>query len=1071
MFKFSLIIVVFVFGTTAHVFAEHASPQEEHVERLKEKIRDAVEREDEGVVVQLWEEYVELTGDERGVDLAEEEDSDYLVKGPLFIMKTLFDQGRYSLAEPICKRFLAYFMLKFGSMHVSLETPLLYLGQIYQAQGLYTEAEEMIEYAAAIVVSEYGRNDIRITESINAFASLYYDMGRYKEAETLFWHGIDIYKQAEESHPSENVTAAFFNLATLYREQGRYVLSMEAYNAAMEILKSSGEPSSYMFGRILRGLAELHRLQGEYSEAEDYFLRALKIFREKHGYHHLSVGNTLNNLALLYFEKGHYAKSEEYYEHALWIYEKANLSEHPHIWSTLNNLAVIFHNQGRYSEAKHIYQTIFDSQKQLHKQNPGLWETMLNNLAGIHTDQGNYNEAESLYKRSLEISRNLYGNDPQPSIGTDLNNLAIVYHRQGKHSKAAQFYQQALEIYEQALKPTHPLIGSTLNNLGTLHYDQGYYEKAENSFKHAMDILKPLSGESHPYLGNTLKNLMLLYYQLGHDETLKFAKRSFETESAVLDENFLMLSERQRMEFTSFRGDLPLRISSSLAIQKPDVETVNASWMMTLRSKGRVLDAMLEDQKHLAEDPEAQSLYDRLSEIKKRITHLIFQDQAKFNEKALEKHQEEIKELREKRDAIEQRLARLSGRFQEGRRASQVTTKDVANVLNSETALVEFLCFQPLERAEEQELLEHYVAFVLKHGETTPSFITLGEADIIDRQIKYLRRKMQDGEPATDALRTLYKKIWAPLESELDGKKHVFVSPDGELNFLPFAALLGPDSRYLAENYTISYLASGRDLIRQSDTENEGASLFGDPAFGEGVPPLPNTRKEVQAIAGMLGEKGKDTQIWLGGDATTQQLKSVRRPDVLHLATHGYFLSDIVSPDSLPEMRGAMQMAQSRLVSPGIMASGMIKNPMHRSLLAMAGASGITDEGEPGEGIITAEEVGGLDLWGTRLVVLSACETAMGDAAAGEGVMGLRRAFVQAGAQNLVMTLWPVEDEKTADLMIEFYRRYLEHGNATRAMTETQRDIINQARENNEDLHPRDWAAFVVSVQGNSQSE
>ncbi len=331
---------------------------------------------------------------------------------------------------------------------------------------------------------------------------------------------------------------------------------------------------------------------------------------------------------------------------------------------------------------------------------------------------------------------------------------------------------------------------------------------------------------------------------------------------------------------------------------------------------------------------------------------------------------------------------------------------------------------------------------------------------------------MEQGLPVEDALKELYRLVWAPIEPAAQGKPRLLISPDGALNQLSFAALRTLDNRYLIEKYEIGYLASGRDLIRNVDNIHpKPPALFGDPVFDHRpvsqdgtntsgsrvfrsipddrsramyrnlqLPALPGTRDEVEQISKTLSSK--NPSVFLGSEADEENLKKTIRPEMLHLATHGFYFSE-------------------REETPGIKTRD---NPMLRSGLALSGASAsLTNNTLAGgeDGIVTAEEVGSLDLWGTRLVVLSACDTGRGETLSGEGVLGLRRAFVQAGTLNLMLTLWRVEDEFTKNLMLEFYRDYLKTGDAVGALSRVQRQLLTK--------DPSFWAPFLISVQGNGE--
>jgi CHAT domain-containing protein len=361
-----------------------------------------------------------------------------------------------------------------------------------------------------------------------------------------------------------------------------------------------------------------------------------------------------------------------------------------------------------------------------------------------------------------------------------------------------------------------------------------------------------------------------------------------------------------------------------------------------------------------------------------------------------------------------------------------------------------------------------------------PKWVTLGSAEEVEENIALYREsarkktdsrnRQQDEATLRNVLHALHTQVWAPIEKVLPGgTKTIIISPDGALNFVSFATLVGPDDKFVAEKYSIRYVASGRDLLRERksstspmmfvyanpDFESKAIAPNSAPAGAATIAmrslemrdlqrlylgPLPGTEAEASAL-----EKhgGKSVKVFLGPNATEAELRQVNSPRVLHLATHGFFLPEIEFGKSVDPLQPGREIPKGKLV-----------NPMHRSGLALAGAQTTLEAWASGEvpptendGIVTAEEVGGLKLDGTSLVVLSACDTGSGEARPGEGVMGLRRGFVQAGAQNLLMTLWPISDKATVQIMLDFYEAADKTHNAPEGLAEVQRTWLVKLRK------------------------
>jgi CHAT domain-containing protein len=335
--------------------------------------------------------------------------------------------------------------------------------------------------------------------------------------------------------------------------------------------------------------------------------------------------------------------------------------------------------------------------------------------------------------------------------------------------------------------------------------------------------------------------------------------------------------------------------------------------------------------------------------------------------------------------------------------------------------------------------------------------------------------------------------VWSKIEPNLNGVDYVFLSPDGDMNLLSFASLPCKDGSYLGEKYVFNTIASGRDLLRKpidaggkpefvvfadpefssaSQTRNVVAALPGGEVFrsafadrgifgGVNLPALPGTREEANAAAALFKTSGIDAKAFFGADATETAVKSVSKPGYLLLATHGFFLQD---PSWTRERKDTSGFGGDQ--GP-VKVSLALENPMHRSGLAFAGAQraikgDAIPEGED-DGLLTAEEVVTMDIEGTKLVNLSACETGLGEVRRGEGVMGLRRAFVMAGCNALVMSLWNVPDKSTQELMNSFYQQYLKTGDPVRSLAEAQRSMLKTRRANAQPTNPYYWGAFAVT--------
>jgi CHAT domain-containing protein len=339
----------------------------------------------------------------------------------------------------------------------------------------------------------------------------------------------------------------------------------------------------------------------------------------------------------------------------------------------------------------------------------------------------------------------------------------------------------------------------------------------------------------------------------------------------------------------------------------------------------------------------------------------------------------------------------------------------------------------------------------------------------------------------------LARLVWSPLRQALGKAALIYLAPDGELNRVPFEGLVSDDDRYLVENYRFAYLSSGRDLLREAVKPARGTAVFAGPNYnlkadrrqeqlatlakdkdvvalrgataadvrGLNWKPLPGAAAEAADIEQALQDSAYGpVKTYAGDKALEDVFKRMPPPRVLHLATHGFFLAD---PKQIPpEERDRLMLLNE---GSGQTRLRLMENPLLRSGIVLAGANALGEDGAPSgldDGWVTAEEIALMDLRGTELVVLSACETGLGDIKTGEGVYGLRRAFIYAGARTLVTSLFKVPDEQTRQMMQRFYGGLKAGKGKLASLREAQLEMIRQRRQDHGAAHPFFWAAFVL---------
>lgn len=592
--------------------------------------------------------------------------------------------------------------------------------------------------------------------------------------------------------------------------------------------------------------------------------------------------------------------------------------------------------------------------------------------------------------------------------------------------------------------------------VGDYWRQKGDYKKAQVALKEAYDIvLKTFPRDSlavasaECYLGES-------YWADGDlDRSLGPIGHCFDLEERALAQTLASGTEEQkRAHVSAYLIAYEKTMTAQIRAQPQNPRMTRLAMTQVLRTKGRVLDAVAGEtaliRRHA--DDETRGLLDKLGTTRATLAS-VSTGRAK---------PEEIKTLEAEVRSLESRISEKSSTFR--RATKEVTLETVRAAIPQGAVLVDIVAFRPLDAhyhtLSDQEP-QRYVAFVLHGDGSDPVAIDLGPSEPIDRTVLQLRTAVSN--PKADPMapgKTLYDQVMAPLEPHLKGKTNVILSPDGALNTVPFAAMRKDDA-YLIDRYTFTYVTSGRDLLRWGDSgeQGRGVVVVANPDFAMNgksapstsafarvrFPALPGTESEANAIKKLF----PSAKTLTGKNATESEIKRLRQPRVLHVATHGFFLGEKKAP---PQTRALeLDDAEKTEVKEA-------QDPLLRSGLALAGASSLNGNSSE-DGILTALESASLDLAGTKLVVLSACQTATGESRNGEGIYGLRRAITMAGAETLVMSLWSVDDEATNYLMQGFYRRMKAGGGRSESLREVQLEMAKSKGVN----HPYYWAAFIPS--------
>jgi CHAT domain-containing protein/Tfp pilus assembly protein PilF len=892
-------------------------------------------------------------------------------------------------------------------------------------------------------------------------AQLLIDAGRYAEAMAEAKRAVE---RAEREHGRQSVEAGSAQrvLAAALERGGRPSEALVAGQRAVVLLQAPAPAIER--ARALTTLSTVQSVLGSYAEAASSAERAVREAESSGGAESAETARALVTLADAYRGGGDYAKALPAAKRAVTIDEKARGADHPDTAESLDELGLVYASLRDWPAAEPFYVRSLDiRERKLGREHPRTAES-LNNLAALYWARREFDRARAMLERCLAIKRRSLG-DAHPSTATTLNNLAEVERALGHGEEAMGLVRQAEQVWEDALGPKHPLTATARLNLASFYWRAGRFDEARPQIEAAAQAWRETLGEDHPDTARA-ENLLAAFYQSSgaHRRALDLYRHGLAAEDKMLANVFAVTSEEQKLRFLEqTQGHYYAALSLVQRRFASDPDAVRFALELVLRRKGIVLDVQARTQEVLVGrlSGATRASWQRLSQQRSELAQLLL---AGPGMRSGDEYRREAERLQAAIAAEEERLRATSGLIAAEIAQRQATIAAVAARLPRDAALVEFVRIRDWdENRIAWSQRSRYLAFILT-ADGRVTLVDLGDAPPIDQQIATALEAVEDPSLLSDvagyvsrsdaALARLEAAVWQPLASSLAGRRRVVLGPDGELNKVPFAALRTTKGRYLVEETLLSHVASGRDLLREKEASQASVDLFlvANPAFdyngggggrGEAIrsvgyrgfhyPPLPGTAEEAQVIPPLL--KGR-IRVLQGVQATESAVREAPPAEIIHFATHGFFLED--EPDAaIPDPLGRPG---------GGFLRGGAAGPMVRSGLAFAGANYATSVPRGDDGILTALEVSGLDLHSTDLVVLSACETALGRVAVGQGVYGLRRAFVLAGAHNLVMSLWQVNDKITRDLMERFYRAYSGGQSAAEALRAAQLETIDFLR-------------------------
>lgn len=952
--------------------------------------------------------------------------------------------GDLRSAEIYLTEALAVYKSVTGENSEEYAMPLYNFGELYEQKAMFTEAERYSRMALEIRKNVLGEHDPSYAASLAQIGHICTETARYDEAETYLFKSANIYKSVfGNKHPDYG--RALSMLGKYFCMTGHYDKAKMYFEHSLAIIESALGKNNPDYANALVNLGLIYSNTGEYQKAESIYLQALEIKKAIWGEHHSEYATSLNNLGTLYWGGGDYRKAESCYLQASEIWKTTLGERHPHYILTLHNLGIICSDLGDYQNAEKYLEQALTKRKEVYgEQHPDYAQSLLA-LGTLYQQQHEYAKAEPYYLQAVRVYESTVGSN-HSEYAMALSNLGTVYEKLGDFPKAADYHDRACETLKKVVGDKHPSYALELNNIGTFYTDCRNYPEAEKYYLQALEIYKTVLDETHPSYAISLINLGIVYHRMHESAKAEsYYRKVFDIHKKRFARSLDFMSERQRALYWNTVSPYFEKRNTRFAYEcypdKHDIATF--AYDNELFLKGVLLQSSEAVKRSVAESGDTALIrqWNELQQLKQTI--LAMQ----------EKHAQpaDIKRYEQRAESLEKAVTLSSATYREHQRQWHITWDSVRTHLRSDEVAIEYM-IAPL--TEDSTM---YCALLLRHGSEYPEMIPLFEEKQVASLINTASgSRITKTYSYADQGKNISRLVWSKILPRIKQGETIYFAPSGLLHQLAVEALPYDESHTMADQYNLVRVSSTREIaMSKAPIPHTTATLYGgiqynvnadtlraesrqyadrlvrtrslttDTIYRGRADYLPGTKTEVEAINAMLGKEKMTAQVFTAARANEESFKALSgtHQNILHIATHGFFWTDT-------DAKRTDYFAQRMLRVGNDIPTPSAIDPLSRCGLLFAGANtalqGRSSELPEGvqDGILTAKEISLLDLRDADLVVLSACETGMGEVT-GDGVFGLQRAFKQAGVQTIVMSLWPVNDAATQLLMTEFYNNWI----------------------------------------------
>ncbi len=951
------------------------------------------------------------------------------------------------------------------------------IGSVYSDMGDYENELKYIQQALEIRKKVLGENHIDYAQSLNNMGVAYNHLGDYKNALKYHLQSLEIKKIVIGTEDPDYI-ASLINIGNNYRNIGNYQNALEYLSQAMETQKKVLGEGNSSYATTLNNIALVYFDMADYQNALKYHKQAMSIREKTLGKGHPSYAMSLYNIGIVYSLMGDYQNALKYYEQSLEIKKKVLGESHPDYAASLIGVGNVYLKMGDYQNALKYQKQALEIRRKVSGEEHPEYARTLDNIGAIYTGMGDDKNALNYFVQAMGIRKRLLGEN-HPDYASTLGNIGATYYKLKDYKNALKYQSQSLEIKEKVIGKEHPDYAASLVNIGLVYSDMHDYQNALKCYMQALEIKKKFYGMGHPEYAKALGNIAVTYYYMDdYRNAIKFNKQATDISKNNLIKNFSFMTSMEREAYWNANSKNFSHNIIYLFYSSSDTLARKTSYDTELITKGLLLASEVSTANIIKESGNSAliSEYEDMNKMHMQLNKELEKPitERKFDCDSLEN------QIRKK----ERHIMESCKEFGDVTNFIKIDWKDVQNSLKKNDVAIEFTNITVRDTTI-------YAALVLTKDMSAPVPVRLfndkelrklirgtapTKADVPDNEENRGATSVSTKKLGIYESTELYRILWKKLEGYFPENPRIYFAPSGMLHQVAIEYAPIGNGKTISDKYEIYRVSSTRFLAmdymprplknsvlyggiyydsdtttmkRESDrysTRSATQTAFaGLKNSGErsGLNYLPGTKTEVEDIVGKLNKKKVKTMLYEGSQANEESFKALSGKDieVLHIATHGFFLP------SDEKLSGDQSLVQS-----GLLLSGA-----NYAWQDMPLPEGIED------GILTAKEISFMDLRKTDLVVLSACQTALGEIT-GEGVFGLQRGFKKAGARTLIMSLWPVDDNATLLMMTEFY------SNLTNGMTKRDAFLAaqNKVKTTAGFENPRYWAAFIM-LDGNEK--